>query len=214
MSEHKHNYPLSKRVAALILPYVIRFFITLIFFTCKKKYTLPKNKIPSPAVWVSWHGQIIMLPFLYKKVESKKTAHIIVSEHLHGDFAIRVFGNFPLFQYIRGSSRKGAIRALKNAIEKINLGENVGITPDGPKGPVHSISDGAVILATKCKVPVIAVGWRASKFWQLKSWDEARVPKPFSTITYTIKEPIFVDENIDKNVTKKLIKNAIMDCIN
>ncbi len=212
--EHKHNYPLSKRIAAFIFPYILRFFVTLIFFTCKKKYNFPKNKIPSPSVWVTWHGQIIMIPFLYKKTGIEKAVNIIVSEHLHGDFAVRIFKHFSLLRYIRGSSRKGAIKALKSAIEKLEAGENVGITPDGPKGPLHSISDGVITLALKCKVPVIAIGWRATRFWQLRSWDEARIPKPFSTITYTINESIYIDENIDKDVTKALIKDAIMRCMN
>jgi lysophospholipid acyltransferase (LPLAT)-like uncharacterized protein len=213
--EHKHNYPLSKRIAARVFPILIRVIIHTIHFTCKKKFLLPKEQIKTPAIWVAWHGQIILIPYIYKQIgETAGKIHIIVSEHLHGDFAIRIFKNYINFDFIRGSSRKGAIKALKSAIEKLQMGENVGITPDGPKGPLHSVSDGAITLSLKCNVPVIAIGWSADRYWQLKSWDEARIPKPFSTIMYKISNPIYIDKNDDKNKVKDIIKNAIMDCMN
>ena len=213
--EHKHDYSLSKKIAARVLPFFIRVIVRTLYLTCKKEFILPKEKIPTPAVWVTWHGQIIMLPYVYEKVKpSVGKIHVIVSEHLHGDFAIRLFKGFKNFEFIRGSSRKGAIKALKNSIEILQNKENIGITPDGPKGPVHTISDGVVTLSIKCDVPVIALGWKASRYWQLKSWDEARIPKPFSTITYKINEPIYIDENSEKDKIKDKIKNAIMSSIN
>lgn len=214
MSTHKHNYPLSKKIAAVVFPFIIKCVMHTIYITCKKEYLLPKKEIPSPSVWVAWHGQIIMVPYVYKKLQPKLAKmHIIVSEHLHGDFAINIYKRYIDFGFIRGSSRKGAIKALISAIEKIKMGDNVGITPDGPKGPVHTISDGAIIVAQKCDVPVIALGWKASRYWQLKSWDEARIPKPFSTITYNISEPIYISKEMDKDEAKNLIRNTLMSFI-
>ena len=211
---HEHNYPLLKKIASVILPFFIRISIHFIYFTCKKRYIFPSEKIPSPAVLVAWHGQIIMLGYLYKKIcLDIAKMHVIVSEHLDGDVAIRVFKNYVDLGYIRGSSRRGAVKALKSAINKLEVGENVGITPDGPKGPLHSVSDGAITLALKCNVPIIAIGWKASKYWQVKSWDETRIPKPFSTITYTINEPIYINEHQNKDEAKSLIKDAIMSCM-
>ncbi|MDR0762692.1 MAG: DUF374 domain-containing protein, partial [Campylobacteraceae bacterium] len=183
-----------KKIAHKISPFFIRLAQQFIYITCKKIYELPKCEIPSPAIWVCWHGQLLMCPYIYRKMRPLSTMRgsIIVSEHTHGDIAIKAAKKFK-FNFIRGSSRKGAVRALVQAISVLKRGEDVGITPDGPIGPVYSISDGVSTLGFKCNVPVIAFGYTLNSFWQLKSWDKAKVPKPFSTITYKVSEPIYIN---------------------
>ncbi|MDR2100742.1 MAG: DUF374 domain-containing protein, partial [Campylobacteraceae bacterium] len=132
-------------------------------------------------------------------------------EHSHGDIAINASKRFK-FNYIRGSSRKGAVKALIQAMSALKKGSDVGITPDGPKGPVHSISDGVSVLAFKCSVPVIAAGYTLNSFWQLKSWDKARVPKPFSTITYKLSKPLYLND-LGKEEANEKIKAALMKCM-
>lgn len=209
---HRHNYPTSKKILAKILPFIVYFLQQLLLLTCRKKFLIPQKDIPQSAIWVAWHGQLIVLPPVYRKVNPvPKKISIIVSEHLDGDIAASLAKKYKM-DSIRGSSRKGAIKALMQTIEALKKNEDVGITPDGPKGPLHSVSDGAVILAQKCNKPIIACGWSASSFWQLKSWDESRIPKPFSTITYKISVPIYI-ENIEKDEAKNIVKLAILQCM-
>ena len=67
-----------------------------------------------------------------------------------------------------------------------NNGVDVVITPDGPRGPRRSISDGSVTIAQKTGVNVVVLSYKASKFWQFNSWDKMILPKPFSKLTYYI----------------------------
>ncbi|MFV0481122.1 MAG: lysophospholipid acyltransferase family protein [Campylobacteraceae bacterium] len=211
MSLHKHDYPLSKRIGAKVIPFFVSIFHRVLLFTCKRVYELPSEDLQIPTIWVAWHGQFAFVPNLYRKIKPNAKINVIVSEHLHGDIAINSYKRFN-FNYIRGSSRKGALKALLQAIDVLKKGDDVGITPDGPKGPVHTISDGVIVLASKCEAPVVAVGWVASSFWQLKSWDEAKIPKPFSTITFRVSKPLYL-QNLEKEEAKEVVKNALFWCM-
>ncbi|MDR2081311.1 MAG: DUF374 domain-containing protein [Campylobacteraceae bacterium] len=200
-----------KKIAHKISPFFISLIQHFLYITCKKVYELPKGEIPAPAIWVCWHGQLLMGPYIYRKLRPTAQASVIVSEHTHGDIAIKASKRFN-FNYIRGSSRKGAVRALVQAMNALKKNEDVGITPDGPVGPVYSISDGVSTLAFKCGVPVIAFGYFLDSFWQLKSWDKAKVPKPFSTITYRISRPLDLN-GLTKEEANEKVKNALMKCI-
>ncbi|MDR0580055.1 MAG: lysophospholipid acyltransferase family protein [Campylobacteraceae bacterium] len=200
-----------KKISYKVLPYLIVFAQKMLFLTCKKVYELQKYKPSSlPVIWACWHGQLFMAPYIYAKLKSRKI-NVIVSEHIHGDIAIAAAKRFGM-DYIRGSSRRGAAKVLKNAIDALNRGEDVGITPDGPKGPLYSISDGVIILSQKCNINIVAIGWSADSYWQLKSWDMAKIPKPFSTITFRISEPFNLKE-LDKNKAKQKVKDALMTCM-
>jgi lysophospholipid acyltransferase (LPLAT)-like uncharacterized protein len=152
-----------------------------------------------------------MIAYIYLKLKFSSNINVIVSEHTHGDMAITVVKRFNA-SFIRGSSRRGAIKALKNAMDALNRGENVGITPDGPIGPLYSISDGVTVLSQKYNTDIIALGWSASSYWQLGSWDEAKIPKPFSTIVFKASEP-FSLKGLDKNEAKQKVKDMLMECM-
>ena len=50
----------------------------------------------------------------------------------------------------------------------------------------NSIRPGVITLAQKAKIPVLAFGIFYSRYWELKSWDAFRIPKPFATIDLTM----------------------------
>jgi lysophospholipid acyltransferase (LPLAT)-like uncharacterized protein len=200
-----------KKISHSILPYVVIFVQKILFLTCKKVYELPKNKPASSVIWVCWHGQLLMIAYIYLKLKSSRKINVIVSEHVHGDMAITIVKRFNA-NFIRGSSRRGAVKALINAKEALNKGEDVGITPDGPIGPLYSVSDGVVTLSQKHNVNIIAIGWSASSYWQLGSWDMAKIPKPFSTIVFKASEPFNLKE-LNKNEAKQKVKDMLMECI-
>ncbi|MDR1461112.1 MAG: DUF374 domain-containing protein [Campylobacteraceae bacterium] len=206
------KFKIFKKLSYKVLPYVVIFAQKILFLTCKKVYKLPKCKpLPSPVICVCWHGQLLMIAYIYLKLKFSSNINVIVSEHTHGDMAITVVKRFNA-SFIRGSSRRGAIKALKNAMDALNRGENVGITPDGPIGPLYSISDGVTVLSQKYNTDIIALGWSASSYWQLGSWDEAKIPKPFSTIVFKASEP-FSLKGLDKNEAKQKVKDMLMECM-
>ena len=94
------------------------------------------------------------------------------------------------------------------AIKEIKNGTDVIITPDGPRGPLHSVADGAVILAQRLSLGIYALNYEASSFWKFHSWDEMVLPKPFSRINYSLSAPLNL-EGLDLEEGKEAIRQLL-----
>ena len=190
-----------------LIPPVAYLFIRLLYLTCKKNFHLPKETPTAPFLVAFWHGEILMNPFLYKKMIKDVKMSLMISDHFDGEMIAKSMSFFG-FDTIRGSSTRGGVKALKESFKKIDNGECIAITPDGPKGPRHSIADGIVAIAQKKELKIVAFNYKASSFWQMKSWDKFVVPKPFSTIDFYASEPFSVD-GLSRDEAKKMIKERL-----
>jgi lysophospholipid acyltransferase (LPLAT)-like uncharacterized protein len=83
---------------------------------------------------------------------------------------------------VRGSSSRKSIVALRLLQKRLEEGSDVAITPDGPRGPVYKINPGLVYLAAKTGIPLMTIRVDYEQFWELRSWDRFRIPKPFSRV--------------------------------
>jgi len=124
-----------------------------------------------------------MLPYLYKHYRKKAYAKVLISPHFDGKLIAKTIKYFGLGT-LAGSSDKNPARVLIQAIKSIKEGYDIGITPDGPKGPRHEISDGMIVMAQKTGAKVMLVEIKPTKMWMLNSWDKFVIPKPFGTIHY------------------------------
>jgi len=124
-----------------------------------------------------------MSPQAYRKIHKKQPASAIISSHFDGSL---IAGTLQLLRIrpLRGSTKKGARQVLLQAFKSIKQGEEVLITPDGPRGPRHSMSDGAVGISLKSGLPIFIMNFRAENYWQLKSWDRFVIPKPFTKVDF------------------------------
>ncbi len=126
-----------------------------------------------------------MSPQAYRKIHKKHPASAIISSHFDGSLIASTL-NMLKIRPLRGSTKKGARQVLLQAFKSIKSGEEVLITPDGPRGPRHSMSDGAIGIALKSRLPIFVMNYKAEKYWQLKSWDKFVIPKPFSKVDFYI----------------------------
>ena len=202
---------LKKRLFFRASEYLIFILIWCIFLTCRVKFT--PTKLPEkPCVVVFWHGRLAMMSFAYRRwwlrdFGGKRRAKVIISDHKDGEIITRVISHFGIGA-IRGSSFKGGARALMGAIKEIKSGTDVIITPDGPRGPLHSVADGAVILAQRLNLDIYALNYEASSFWKFRSWDEMVLPKPFSRINYSLSAPLNLT-GLDLDAGKEAIRQLL-----
>ncbi|WP_427846119.1 lysophospholipid acyltransferase family protein [Campylobacter troglodytis] len=176
----------------------------LIFLSCKKSY-FGEALLNRPCVLLFFHGKLALMPFIFRRFwKGKKRAFVMISQHEDGELITQNIENFGI-DTVRGSTFKEATTALRQAFRVIDSGEDLAITPDGPRGPYQSISDGSVLIAQKKKVPILLLNYEASSFWEFKSWDKMILPKPFCHIKYRISKPLFL-ENLEKNEAKEKIK--------
>ncbi len=124
-----------------------------------------------------WHGQL--LPLLYHHRDEGVV--VMISEHADGEIIARIAENLG-FGTVRGSTSRGAARALLGAARAVTEGHDLAVTPDGPRGPARSIAPGSAVVAQRTGAPVIGVGVSAPRAWRLRSWDSFLIPKPFATV--------------------------------
>lgn len=137
-----------------------------------------------PFIAVFWHGQ--MLPLLWH--HRRRGVAILISEHGDGEIIARIARTLG-YELVRGSTSRGAERALLETIRLVSSGGPVAITPDGPRGPAHTFAAGALLVSHRAKAPILPVAAVASRAWRLRSWDGFMIPKPFARVTIAYGEP-------------------------
>lgn len=192
-----------------VLPYFVYALVRIIYASCKKVFHHPQNvKDDEAYVFVMWHGDLLSQPFNYKKLRPKKTVKGMISQNKDGEILSRTFSLLGI-EAIRGSSSKGAAKALISTIKEIKSGNDVAITPDGPRGPRYSVADGVVAIAQKSKSKIVILNTKPSKYWQFKSWDKFVLPKPFGKIDFYMSEPYDIND-LEFDEAKEFIKEKLM----
>lgn len=114
---------------------------------------------------------------------------------------------------IRGSSSRGGPEARQQLIERTRRGIFTALTVDGPRGPRRRVKGGAVDIARKTSVPVLPCIAAAARPWVLtKTWDQFKIPRPFSRIAVAYGPPIVVPpetEGLAFDELKTKVKDAI-----
>lgn len=130
-----------------------------------------------PIIFMLWHGQL--LPLLYH--HRGEGVVVMIGEHADGEIIARIAENLG-FRTVRGSTSRGAARALLGAARVVTDGHDLAVTPDGPRGPAKTIAPGSAIVAQRTGAAVIGVGVAVRSAWRLKSWDAFLIPRPFATV--------------------------------
>ncbi|WP_457748791.1 lysophospholipid acyltransferase family protein [Sulfurimonas sp.] len=198
----------SRKLALLLLPFIGSLLIKLLYKTNKKVFHAPKSLSNENFIMACWHGELLMIPYAYLRYRKTPRVKLIISDHFDGTLIAKTLSYFG-FGTIRGSSRRNAARALLQAIKALKEGFDLGITPDGPKGPRHEVADGIIVMAQKAEVKITLVEIKPSRYWQLNSWDKFVIPKPFGTITYYISELIDM-KGLELEEARAVIKEGLL----
>lgn len=176
-----------RSLALFLLPPIGACLIWALYRLNKKEFYLDPNVSEKPTIFGVWHGDLLLLGYLYKQYRKKVHGKVLISDHFDGlliSKTIRYFG----FETIAGSSNRNAVKALLQAIKALKEGYDIGITPDGPKGPRHTVNDGIIVMAQKAKADIVLVEIKPTKYWQFNSWDRFKIPKPFGVIKFYTKK--------------------------
>lgn len=195
-------------LAVTVLPLIASLLIRLISLTNKKVFHAPETLGEEKFIMACWHGELLMIPYAYTRYRKNPYVKLLISEHFDGNLIAKTLGFFG-FSTIRGSSTRGGARALIQSIKEIKNGYDLGITPDGPKGPRHEVQDGIVVMAQKAKVKIVLVAIKPSKYWQLNSWDKFVIPKPFGIINYYISNLVDIS-GMEIDEAKNFIEKGLL----
>jgi hypothetical protein len=187
---------LLRPVAVAVAPYlgvlIIRALRATVRFRFEGFASMRRGLLADePTVFAFWHGQLANWAVFTPRTMAPEHVSVLVSRHADGEIIARAMNAMGVGA-IRGSSTRGGAGALRAMAEYLKGGGCMAITPDGPRGPRHSVSRGALMLARLSGVRIVPVAAAASRALSLGSWDRMEVPLPFSRLALVEGEPIKV----------------------
>ena len=135
-----------------------------------------------PVVIMLWHNRLFLASEVVRRFRQHRPTYSLVSASKDGAW-LDVFFSMVRMKTVRGSSHQLGREAVMALIEMLKSGFDVGITPDGPRGPLYDFKAGGVVVARRARAPVLLLGLVFESAWRLKSWDRFYLPRPFSRVT-------------------------------
>lgn len=167
----------------------------LVFFWFRSlQITKLPERPPSDTVLIFWHKHIFAVIAYLSNFSREQSITALVSASEDGKLLQTLLSAFH-FKIIEGSSSEGGYRSLLSLQEELVSGTTVLITPDGPKGPVGKLKSGVIQLARYSGKPIVCVHAQYQTWWELKSWDRAIIPKPFTRCELIFSDPFFINRN-------------------
>lgn len=145
----------------------------------------------SDARWIcaTWHGR--MLTLMPLTGHCRRDISVLVSPSDDGGLANRALAKFR-YSVVRGSLSKRGARAMREMLNELESGAQLGITPDGPRGPRHTMNIGPAWLARATGAPLLTVSVAVDRAWRFRSWDRMTLPKPFARVRIHYGDPVTV----------------------
>lgn len=198
-SKSRKSTPLLSRIfyskpSLFVVSRLIKACLSLLFMTLRIEFrgkellTSLAQKQDFPLIIAFWHDQIALIPLLRKVLSSHPLAIVVSNSrdgHLMANFG-KSYRNVSVIS-VSHNKRHGALRHICDVLEEKD--SIVLITPDGPRGPRHQVKPGIIYSAQKSGAKIVAMHWKATRIWQLSSWDKMGFPKPFSKVTITFEQP-------------------------
>ncbi len=177
--------------------------IRLLGFTWRVRWRGRENlskarELSNNVIFAFWHGRLLALSYTHRG----RNIQVLASEHYDGDLMGRTI-EWLGFGHLKGSSSRGAARAMRELASVLKRGFDVGLAVDGPRGPMGVLQQGAVELSRLTGKAIVPLTSTASRRRLLESWDRFQLPLPFSRVTVAYGEPLLVGSSKSKQEREK-----------
>ena len=131
---------------------------------------------PKRVLYGFWHGRQYLLVHAFRD----QGIAIMTDLSWAGEIQTRILTRLG-YVTVRGSSRKGAARALAAMKRAIESGHPAAFAVDGPSGPAFRSKPGILHLAATLGYPIVPVATSARPAWILgNTWCKYLLPLPFA----------------------------------
>lgn len=213
----------KRKLGYVIIRPVVKLFLASFWWTCRvekiigDEYAQQLIKDGQPIIPCYWHQMHIFGSWYMRKLQQRGLKiGFLISPSVDGEVAAKIVESWGAVA-IRGSSNRTGAKALKDMYNTITKDKVSPVTTsDGPTGPVHVFKQGAVMLAQLTQSPMLPVAYAASRYWQVDSWDQFIIPKPFSHIVIAVGAPHRIDKkaNAEQLESERLkIENQLNNLI-
>lgn len=144
-------------------------------------------------IYTFWHREICAATWFWRR----RGIIVMTSQNFDGEYIARIIRKHG-YGAARGSSSRGAGRALVEMMQGLRHGRDSAFTIDGPRGPRFVAKQGSVILARATGAAILCfhVAVRRGYVFR-KSWDLLEIPYPFSRAAVFIAPPIEIAQDAD-----------------
>lgn len=183
-----------RRVALWLAAMLLRTWGRTLRFEADPATYARLTKSDVPVAVVLWHNRLFLSPEFFRRYRSRRRLFGLVSASKDGAWLAALYRMIGL-EPVRGSSSNLGREAAKLLIERMREGNDIGITPDGPRGPMYVVEPGVLVVTRRLHAPMVLMGAEFTRAWRLKSWDRFYVPVPFSRIKMhsEVLEPVKAD---------------------
>jgi len=139
-----------------------------------------------PVLVCFWHNRLFLGP---KGWAFKAPFYMLISKNRDGRLISGIVSAFGI-KTIAGSSSRGGSDAFQEMVALLKQGCQVGVTPDGPRGPREQITPGIVQAAYATGADILPVTFWATHHKIFSSWDRFMLPFPFGKALTFFGEPV------------------------
>ena len=190
----KITHPIAIKTASLLGSWILRLWLnTEDYWFCSEDPQSEPRLAGQGNIYLFWH-ESMLFPLIR---HCGPDFSILVSRHRDGELITQIMRMFQ-GKTVRGSTSRGAARGLLEMMRN-RRSKHLGITPDGPRGPRRVMQAGAIYLASRTGMPLVAAGFAFDGCWRAGSWDKMAVPSPFRRAVQVIAAPLSVPDGLDRD---------------
>jgi lysophospholipid acyltransferase (LPLAT)-like uncharacterized protein len=170
-----------RRAALWCVAMLLRIWVRTLRFEVGPDALAKLTQSDVPAAIVLWHNRLFLSPEFFRRYRTQRRVYGLVSASKDGAWLAafyRMIGIHP----VRGSTSNLGREAARVLIDQMRDGHDIGITPDGPRGPMYTVEPGVLVVTRRLHAPMVLLGAEFTRAWRLKSWDRFYVPCPFSRV--------------------------------
>ena len=112
-----------------------------------------------PLVIFLWHNRLFLAGEWHRRFRKQNSCYGLISASRDGAW-LETFYGFAGIRPIRGSRNRRSRQSIRELIRVSRSGNDVGITPDGSRGPIYKANPGAILLARITKSPMCLLSFK------------------------------------------------------
>ena len=170
-----------RRMMLMPIGWLLRAWGATLRFEASPETLKNLTKVDEAVAFVVWHNRLFLSPEIFRRYRNGRAFYGLVSASKDGAWLDALYSLLGM-RTVRGSSSRLGREAVTALVNVMRAGNDIGITPDGPRGPVYDFKAGCLIVARRAHAPILLLSGEFFSSWRLKSWDRFYLPKPFSRV--------------------------------
>lgn len=170
-----------RRLVFWPLAWMLRGYYSTVRFRLSPAVAARWAQITGPILIIAWHNRSLIVPELARRYHTAGRISVLISPSRNGAWEA-AFYEFCGLRPVRGSSTRGSIAATRELLAEFAAGQDLGLSPDGPAGPLYCFRRGAVAVARIADAPVLLLSANSRWAWRPRTWDRHFVPLPFAAV--------------------------------